>query len=204
MPSPGHYTETTSLEFILNPFKLFFTAYVVHVTTNLEMPARSPTIYARALSCSRCASCSHLRIRCRCHIGRHVYASVTTFRDRVQRRKNAALRASCVPIKGAREPVTCRCAPPRFVPAPALRLSGLTAGANERLSDFCGCAPRGNPRRALVRSVSVSQLPRRALRVSESRAAHLPASRRSRPRVVRTAGRRRCSRRAPAERRMRR
>ena len=47
MPLPGHYTETTSLEFILNPFKLFFTAYVVHVTTSLEMGRHSPTIYAR-------------------------------------------------------------------------------------------------------------------------------------------------------------
>jgi len=53
MSSPGHYTETTSLEFILNPFKLFFTAYVVHVTTNLEMRPRSPTIYVRDVRASR-------------------------------------------------------------------------------------------------------------------------------------------------------
>jgi hypothetical protein len=47
MPSTERYTGTTSLEFILIPFKLFFTTYVVHVSTNLEMWPWSPTIFAR-------------------------------------------------------------------------------------------------------------------------------------------------------------
>ncbi|PMS08820.1 hypothetical protein FNF07_03065 [Trinickia caryophylli] len=47
MPSTERYTETTSLEFILNPFKLFFTASVVQATTNLERPRCWPTIFVR-------------------------------------------------------------------------------------------------------------------------------------------------------------
>jgi hypothetical protein len=54
MPCAEPYTGTTSLEFILNPFKLFFTTSVVHVTTNLEMQPLSPTILVRdALSVMR-------------------------------------------------------------------------------------------------------------------------------------------------------
>ncbi|RKP52564.1 hypothetical protein D7S89_03410 [Trinickia fusca] len=47
MSSTEGYTGTTSLEFILNPFKFFFTDYVVHVTPSLEMRPRSPRIVSR-------------------------------------------------------------------------------------------------------------------------------------------------------------
>ncbi|AXL51022.1 hypothetical protein DSC91_003475 [Paraburkholderia caffeinilytica] len=52
MSCAARYSETTSLEFILNPFKFFFTNYVAKIAPypppnipHLETQIRSPTIF---------------------------------------------------------------------------------------------------------------------------------------------------------------
>ncbi|PNE55903.1 hypothetical protein A8H39_08595 [Paraburkholderia fungorum] len=52
MSCAARYSETTSLEFILNPFKFFFTDYVMKIVPccpscnpHLETQIRSPTIF---------------------------------------------------------------------------------------------------------------------------------------------------------------
>jgi hypothetical protein len=56
MSCAARYSETTSLEFILNPFKFFFTNYIAKIApyspTNiphLETQIRSPTIFAHPM-----------------------------------------------------------------------------------------------------------------------------------------------------------
>ncbi|PTB16796.1 hypothetical protein C9I57_31665 [Trinickia symbiotica] len=61
MPFTEPYTETTSLDFILNPFKLFFTACVVHVTPILEIRRQAPTIFVRAAREARCVPYAKLQ-----------------------------------------------------------------------------------------------------------------------------------------------
>lgn len=63
MPPAEPYTETTSLDFILNPFKLFFTASVVHVTPILEIRRQSPTIFVRA---------AEKRVACHARSSKHI------------------------------------------------------------------------------------------------------------------------------------
>ncbi|AUT59358.1 hypothetical protein C2L65_06915 [Paraburkholderia terrae] len=56
MSCAARYQETTSLEFILNPFKFFFTNYVVKIAPQLALSypclmtqIRSPTIIAHTV-----------------------------------------------------------------------------------------------------------------------------------------------------------
>lgn len=97
MSCAARYSETTSLEFILNPFKFFFTNYVAKIAPypppnipHLETQIRSPTIFRShhsecaaiagsrcCLSCALCSPCSVTQIvsfieRSHCSTGRPV------------------------------------------------------------------------------------------------------------------------------------
>ncbi|AXF08120.1 hypothetical protein CUJ91_09405 [Paraburkholderia graminis] len=65
MSCAARYSETTSLEFILNPFKFFFTNYVAKIAPcgppdihHLETPFRPPTILRVEQCRERCLTTS--------------------------------------------------------------------------------------------------------------------------------------------------